>query len=605
MSWFSRGLAFRQTVYTMIVVVVLTSALSVIEIVFAYQAENERQARFVQQLGDAFAETAARAAFHVDEAQANAVLEGLMKFDTLAQARISTDLGDVLAERERPVAPDIMDGISNWLFADSTRREQVLTTTTAHVTVGTLVLGVSPALVGSGFARTVAALVAALVIEFVIFASALAIIFHRTLVRPLTKHANDIEAVDHDDVELPQLEVPGGHAHDELGLVIMRTNQLFTRISEQREALVHREKIAALGAMLTGAAHELNNPLAVASAQAQLLRETSDDESIHVRANKILLPVQRCAKIVRSFLELARQRKPEKTPLNIRDVIDDAVELVTYQLEAHGVELDIRCPDDIPVFAGDAMHLSQAVMNLLVNAHQALIDRTPPRKIGIDVSYRDATVTVEVTDNGPGIPSDLRGRVVEPFFTTKSQGRGTGLGLAFCNNVAKEHGGFLQIVDGEACGAIVRLVVAAERTSMPSETSTVARPRHRSLRVLVVDDERALTETIAEALTLQYHQAEVAFGGTAALAILEERAFDIVLADIRMPDMSGIELFEKSTKEQKELIDRFVFMTGEPLTAELGFYMRERGVPCLAKPVDLADLVTVVERRAQRQEDVA
>ena len=601
MEWMRRRLAFRQTAYALMAVVILASAVVAIEIAVAYQKEHGRVSDFVAQLGHAFSETSTRAAFHVDVAQADAALEGLMNFETVASSRITTDLGEQLAERSRTHAEGLLDPVSRWLFEDVAEHQIVLATASANVPVGTLSFRISPEFVGSSFLETLSTLIAGLFVEFLALASVLAIVFHRTLVRPLVRYANDIQSVEHDAVEIAPLNVPAGHEVDEFGLVVARTNGLLARLSEQREALVHREKIAALGSMLTGAAHELNNPLAVVTAQAQILRETSSDEAIIARADNILRPAERCARIVSSFLELARERKTLKAPMDMQTVIDESVELVAYQFETHDIELNVQVADDLPTVAGDAVQVSQAVVNLLINSRQALAGQPRPRTIDVGVTLESSMIVVRVRDNGPGIPEALRARVVQPFFTTKARGRGTGLGLAFCNNVAAAHGGSLTIGDGSAGGAVVTLSIAAHVVEPEAAPGPEPDAGAGCLHVLVVDDEQELAEAFAEALMLRGHRVQADFDGAAAVRHVEAERFDVVVADIRMPDVDGLDVFARATRSRPALAGRFVFVTGEPLSAEVTEFLSRHSTPCLAKPVDLAEFTRTVERRAAVQ----
>jgi signal transduction histidine kinase len=325
MRWIKSRLAIRQTAYAVLVVALLGSAITTFEIISAYEKELNRLQRFNLQVGEAFSKTAARAAFHVDQAQAESVLEGLMNFENVSAAQINTDLGDILGARSRTFTSGLMDPLSRWLFSDVSSNQKTLVTSISHVPVGTLTLTISPEQSGRGFIGTLGTNLSGLAIEFILLTSTLAFIFHLSLVKPLTAYTTEIEAINHDSLNIPDVGVPVGHETDELGQMVLKTNQLISRIAEQREALIHREKIAALGTMLTSAAHELNNPLAVISAQTQILKETSDDPAIIARADRILRPVKRCARIIQSFLEIARQRKLEKRPMRIEEAIGYAV----------------------------------------------------------------------------------------------------------------------------------------------------------------------------------------------------------------------------------------------------------------------------------------
>ena len=206
------------------------------------------------------------------------------------------------------------------------------------------------------------------------------------------------------------------------------------KIRDQEAALQQSEKLAALGGLLAGVAHELNNPLSVIVGQAMLMQESAKDEKTGQRAEKIHKAGERCSRIVRSFLALARRKAPERKPVNINEVVEGAIELLAFQLRTDNVELIRKLQPDLPEVLADGDQMTQVITNLIMNAKQALQDWPTPRTItveswhvGREEGVSEGQIFVAVTDNGPGVPKEIAHRIFEPFFTTKAAGSGTRL----------------------------------------------------------------------------------------------------------------------------------------------------------------------------------
>lgn len=472
----SKRLSVRQTVYVLSAVVVLTTAVAAIEFVLAYRAERQRVGGLTDEIVASVENVAARAAFHVDDIQATATLDGVMRFEKIEFARITTDFGVVLAERRRRSPVHFTDGLTRHLFGDVTSRRKQLQisrknigsanearfgTGGAYVQVGVMEIRLGPEQIGRAFLARLTEVAGVLLIEFLLLGAAIAYVLHRTLTRPLLRYAQDIASIDPETAEAAEIGVPPGHADDELGMVVSQTNRLFRRIDQQKAALLHREKVAALGTMLAGVAHELNNPLAILTAQAELLEETAPDERTKERARKILNPAARCARIIRTFLALARHREIEKTNVSVAELVGEIVEIMEYQLHADGIRLDVEMDDGLPSIWGDGSQLSQALINIVVNAQQALSTEEGDRVITLSTTAipgRDV-VEISVADTGPGVPPSVQNRIFEPFFTTKVEGKGTGLGLSYCVTVAESHGGTVRVDDTPAGGTIITLAL--------------------------------------------------------------------------------------------------------------------------------------------------
>jgi two-component system NtrC family sensor kinase len=217
-------------------------------------------------------------------------------------------------------------------------------------------------------------------------------------------------------------------------------------LTRQREALYQREKLAALGSLLAGVAHELNNPLSVVVARAVLLEEQGD-ATTRTAAVKIRTGAERCARIVRTFLAMARQQRPERGPVAINDVASAALDITAYAVRTSGIEVTLDLADDMPPILADAGQLHQVLLNLIINAQHALQDQPQPRRLRVTSCHDSAAdmIRITVADNGPGIPAELRARIFEPYFTTKPTGIGTGVGLAVSLGIVEAHGGTLTV----------------------------------------------------------------------------------------------------------------------------------------------------------------
>jgi PAS domain S-box-containing protein len=234
-------------------------------------------------------------------------------------------------------------------------------------------------------------------------------------------------------------------------------------IERQREALRQSEKLTAMGSLLAGVAHELNNPLSIVMGRASLLEEKTEGTPLHADAQRIRNAAERCGRIVRTFLNMARNRPTQHTAVPLNELARAAADMLGYTLRTHDVAIELRLASDLPEVLADADQIGQVVLNLIVNAQQALASHAGPRHIGVQTGVENtdsggAQVWLSVADSGPGVPEALRAQIFDPFFTTKGDGVGTGLGLSVSRAIVREHGGELTLQPGsEGSGAEFRL----------------------------------------------------------------------------------------------------------------------------------------------------
>jgi len=382
-----------------------------------------------------------------------------------------------------------------------------------------------------------------------------------------------------------------------------------TELARQRETLYQREKLAALGSLLAGVAHELNNPLSVVVARAVLLEERGDPAT-QVAAQKIRVAAERCARIVRTFLAMARQQPPERGPVIINDVVTAALDITGYAIRTSGIDVTLDLARDIPPTLADADQLHQVLLNLIINAQQSLQERPAPRRIRVATEYLAAPdmIRIIVADNGPGIPPHLRARIFEPYFTTKPTGMGLGVGLAVSLGIVEAHGGTLTVdspAEGGAAFTITLPVGAVETTAPVAEDIPGLRGDER--RILIVDDEAEIRETLAEILAAARHHVDTVASGRDALERMAVKSYDVVLTDIRMPGMDGRALYHEIERRWPGQGARVVFVTGDTLTTASREFVAECGRPVIEKPFlpdevrrVVAELVHEVQRAPDR-----
>lgn len=377
------------------------------------------------------------------------------------------------------------------------------------------------------------------------------------------------------------------------------------QMARQRDALHQSEKLSALGELLASVSHELNNPLSVVVGQALLLEETAEDPRIASRAARIGNAADRCSRIVRTFLAMARQKPGEHRAVDLNEVVEVALEVTAYGLRTCDVTVRLELDAELPRVRGDRDQLTQVITNLLLNAQHALQSNPGPRLLRVVSAPRDNVVQVRVIDNGPGVSESIRSRIFEPLFTTKEVGAGTGIGLALCHRIIESHGGrfFLERHSRPGATFTIRLPVdASQPPDAPREDAERQSPGE-ALAVLVADDEPEVAGMLAEVLRESGHRVEVVHSGQAALRCIEARAFDVVLSDLRMPGLDGPALHAALERTSPELVARLAFITGDTMDGRMREFLERAGRPFLEKPIrpdEVRALVAAIGGRHSR-----
>lgn len=348
------------------------------------------------------------------------------------------------------------------------------------------------------------------------------------------------------------------------------------------------EKLAALGQLVAGAAHELNNPLAVVLGTTQLLLRDPAAAHLNDDVRNIESAAQRAKHIVSQMLTFAREQEDVRGPVDVPLLIERVVQSSRTRLEQGQIALRVQVPSHIPAVWGDAYQLEQVLDNLLHNAAQALIDSSQPlRQISIIASTNDTRVRICVIDNGPGIAPQVLPRIFDPFFTTKEVGHGTGLGLSLVYGIVDKHGGTIYADSVVGQGATFTIELPANRTSAAHVAPAVISGPTNST-ILVVEDEPDVRAVVERALSQHGYAVDAVDSAESALVRAGSKRYDLVITDLRMPGMSGKELFEQMQATQPQL--NWVFITGDTMNTSSDVLLNQSGIPFLAKPFTLEEL---------------
>jgi signal transduction histidine kinase/CheY-like chemotaxis protein len=391
---------------------------------------------------------------------------------------------------------------------------------------------------------------------------------------------------------------------DRTAALAQQTQRLQHEISERQrmqEALVQREKLAALGTLLANVAHELNNPLAVATVQLDTLQEAWGAGAWTEDLAVLRQAVDRCTSVVQSFLALARQQPPTRQAVALNAVIGDVLVLVGHALEADGITVQLHLADDLMPLWADANQLHHVVSNLLTNAHDALRQTAPPRHLTLTTAANAerTQVLLTVTDTGPGIPEDLQRRLFEPFFTTKSQRGGSGLGLPLCRSIVEGHQGSIQLTSrpGQGTTVHVALPAPAPEVQAPEAAPEPAAPAPApGGAILLIDDEAIMVQSLRHLLQRDGHDVTTAATGLKGLEALEKRAYAVILCDMRMPDLDGPGFYRELERRHPHLVSRVIFLTGDVLSPEAQAFFTQVNRPRVVKPFKAQEIRRVIRQ---------
>lgn len=374
-------------------------------------------------------------------------------------------------------------------------------------------------------------------------------------------------------------------------------------LEHQREVAHQNEKLSALGELLAGVAHELNNPLSIVVGYALMLREKIKDSKQKRQVERIGDAAERCAKIVKTFLAMARQRPANIEACEVAEIVEMAVDVAGYGLRANGTKISIDLEPDLPPVGIDRDQIVQVFTNLIVNAEHALRDLGERGRLTVR-SSRNRTadlVKIEILDNGKGMTPEVQARIFEPFFTTKDVGVGTGVGLAFCHRIVTTHGGTLSVRSkpGEGASFTVGLPIAAQGQEISGAASQSC-GRASGQRVLVVDDEEGVTDLMRDILEDAGYDVETENDARLALERLKSQDFDAILSDLKMPGIDGEAFLAHIKMTSAHHADRIAFVTGDAMSEKVARFLEVAAIDYLEKPIAPADVLELVDGLCSR-----
>ena len=393
---------------------------------------------------------------------------------------------------------------------------------------------------------------------------------------------------------------------------------LFARdLTERKEMaarLAQADRMASVGTLAAGVAHEINNPLAYVLGSMDLCRRQLDRlghladrgpetgaalEAMRDCVDNAREGAERVRVIVRDLMTFSRAESDALVAVDVEAALDSSVNLVWNEIR-HRARL-VKSYSGVPPVLADEARLGQVFVNLLVNAAQAIPEGDSQNsEILISTSVEGDRVVIDVEDTGAGIPPDELVRVFEPFYTTKPMGAGTGLGLSICHGIVSALGGEITAESQPGRGSRFRvsLPVAPEEAHVEPVEERGPVPASKGARILVIDDEPLLGQTLRLAFQGHHQVVVVTSGREALLRMAEDRAFDLVLCDLMMPDISGIAVYEEVFERDPELASRFAFMTGGAFTDRARDFLERYEGPHLDKPFDISQVEALLAPRS-------
>ena len=425
----------------------------------------------------------------------------------------------------------------------------------------------------------------------------------------IANHACRLRKKDGSEVEMElNLSVLKNDAEETTGTVWVGRD--VTELKAAHQQLLQAEKLSTIGEVISGVAHELNNPLCAVLGFSQLLLSRHAGSPLSRELEKINESALRCQQIVRNLLSFARGHKPERKYLGINGIIEKALDLKTYQLQVNNIRLRLELEPELPRTMLDFHQMQQVFLNLINNAQHAMRSRRDTAgELVVRTHHAEGIIHVEFSDEGEGMAPDVLQRIFDPFFTTKEQGEGTGLGLSVSYGIIKEHGGRIHATSrpGEGSTFYVDLPVRLEEHLGGTESPAIARvaspATQEGSHILVVDDEPLVLDLLIDVLEDAGHKVDTAANGNEACRKLRVRGYDLVISDIRMPQMNGIDFYRNLRTLRPELEHRIVFITGDLIDPETVQFLATVNARTLPKPLDISRIVEVVQETLDAHRD--
>ena len=376
--------------------------------------------------------------------------------------------------------------------------------------------------------------------------------------------------------------------------------------------LFHSERLTALGQMVSGVAHELNNALTSIIGYAQLVQRRTRGFEWEAEGGHILAEAERAKRIARNLLLFARGSKSERAPVDVNEIVERTVEMRAYELRLENTRVEMDLHEQLPQARADAAQIQQALLNLVVNAEQAIRQTRESGHIWIRTrQVPENRIAVQVADDGPGVPPEVIARIFDPFFTTKPAGVGTGLGLSILCGIVHQHGGEVAVENRAGGGAVFTLELPSAPgpfandekpylSGPPRAEHQASRGAARGSRILVVEDEPTVARLIADVLSEDGHVVEIILDSREGFERAQAGRYDLVICDLRMPLLDGRAFYRQLLRSENPLQHKLIFVTGDTLAPRTVDFLQRSGLPYLAKPFLVEELKEVVGRTLEQ-----
>ncbi|MDN4186392.1 MAG: histidine kinase N-terminal 7TM domain-containing protein [Dehalococcoides mccartyi] len=365
-------------------------------------------------------------------------------------------------------------------------------------------------------------------------------------------------------------------------------------------------RLAAIGEMAAGIAHEINNPLTGVIGFSELLATRGDlPKEVMADLQIINHGSQRVVEIVKRLLTFARQNKPVKTRLDVHELLDNTLEFRSYVFKTANIEVIRQYDPKLPWITADPGQLQQVFLNIFINAEQAMRKVHDGGKITITTTRKDQFLSIRIADDGPGMTPEVKAKIFQPFFTTKGPKDGTGLGLSLAMAIILDHHGTIEVESeyGQGTAFTINLPLDSETEASSGRTaiSPPIKASKRTASIMVVDDEEHICQLVSRVIEQMHHKAESFNDPTQALLKLESDSYDLILLDISMPGMSGLEFYSRIIAKRPELADRVIFMTGDMAAPGLEARLKQTDLMYIVKPFQPAALEQFLSKVLKEQ----
>jgi signal transduction histidine kinase/ActR/RegA family two-component response regulator len=386
--------------------------------------------------------------------------------------------------------------------------------------------------------------------------------------------------------------------------------EIYSDVTEHRQIqskMLQTEKMAELGQIVSGIAHELNNPLTAIMGYAQLLLGHGLAAPQIDEARKVYQEAERARRIVKNLLYFARENKPERSAVDLNEIVERTLGLRSYELKVENILVERDLAPDLPRTMADPYQLQQVLLNLVMNAEQAILEQGGLGRIRVTArSLKRETgnrISLEIADDGPGIKPEIASRIFDPFFTTKAPGVGTGLGLSIVYGIIRQHDGDVtfESTPGQGAKFCVELPVVPVREGQRSTISrSTGGARHVAPgRILVVEDEPTVAQLLVDILTEEGHHTEAVLDSQEGLARLSRDLYDLVICDLRMPLVDGRAFYEALVRAGSPMRDKIIFVTGDTLAPATVDFLEPNHLPYVAKPFLVEEIKSAVNQKLE------